>query len=201
MPDNYPKAWPRFTAHYRHSRHEPCERAIGDFGKLAKWSARFRLAKSFRALDLGDAYAGPDVPQLYSAITRIFLTYSAFETYCLIWGLKPSKESQVRSLQGRDAQNHVILAIRNLDPRSALADYLIHYSRRKSLKQAIHDFKTGNEVSISCLAEGIRHVFAHGVLSASAIGLPARKFDQISQLISEFLLDCMDEDFDRRVPD
>lgn len=199
MVDNYPRAWPRFTAHYHHSHDS--EPKIGNFGQLAKWSARFRLAKSFRALDLGDAYANLDTPLLYSAITRIFLTYSAFETYCHVLRFNIGDQSQMNSLEDNDLRGEIIRAIRNLDPGNDLPQFLVRNLDGLALKQILYSFIEGNSVNVSCFARSIRHVFAHGVLSAHAVGLSSQKFDQISQLISEFLLDCMDEDFDRRVPD
>lgn len=64
----------------------------------------------------------------------------------------------------------------------------------------MREFIDGQNVNISFLARCTRHVFAHGVLTANSAGLTAKRFDQVSQLISDFLLDCMDQDFDKRVP-
>lgn len=96
---NYPKAWSRFISQTRDLDNVVPEELVSKFAQLARWSARFRLAKSFKALDVGEHYSGSDTPQLYSAITRIFLVYSAFETYCRIIDLNPSQESQVKVLQ------------------------------------------------------------------------------------------------------
>jgi hypothetical protein len=196
---NSPKAWSRFIAQARKSDGVVPEELVGDFGQLARWSARFRLAKSFKALDLGDSYSGLDTPQLYSAITRIFLVYSAFETYCCIIGLDPRYEWEVKSLQDSQAQEKVIKAIRELDPENAVSKFLAQHLTGKHLKQMICDFKDGQEVNVSCLAKSIRHVFAHGILAATSTGLSPKRFNQVSQLISDFLLNCMDQDFDKRV--
>ncbi|MGB3536104.1 MAG: hypothetical protein WBA13_21630 [Microcoleaceae cyanobacterium] len=75
---NYPKAWPRFCSKNRDSDSILPEDLVNNFGNISRWSARFRVAKSFKGLDLGDTYSGSDTPQLYSAITTIFLVYSAF---------------------------------------------------------------------------------------------------------------------------
>jgi hypothetical protein len=61
------------------------------------------------------------------------------------------------------------------------------------------DNKNGHDINVSCLAKCIRHVFAHGILAANSTGLSPKRFDQISQIISDFLLNCMDQDFDQRV--
>lgn len=176
------------------------EALVGNFGQLAKWSARFRLAKSFKALDLGNAYSGSDTPQLYSAITRIFLVYSAFEIYCHIIGLNPSNESQIKLLQDSYSQQKIITIIRDLDPENALPTFLAQYLTGRHLKQMMCDFREGRDVNVSCFAKCIRHVFAHGILTANSTGLSPQRFDRVSQIISDFLLNCMDEDFDKRVP-
>jgi hypothetical protein len=197
---NSPKAWSRFISQTRESDGVASEELVGNFGQLARWSARFRLAKSFKALDLGDAYSGSDTPQLYSAITKIFLVYSAFETYCCIIGLNPSYESQVKSLQDSQSQDQVIKTIRDLDPENSVSNFLSQHLTGKHLKQMMSDFKDDRDVNVSCFARSIRHVFAHGILAANSTGLSPKRFNQVSQSISDFLLNCMDQDFDDRVP-
>ena len=202
---NYPRAWQRFTAQSRPTDGVVPETLGGKFGPLAKWSARFRLAKSFKGLDLGNAYAGSETPQLYAAITRIFLVYSAFETYCNIVGLKPYEEAQVKPLQEALSQQATLQTIREIDPQYAIAKFLAEHLTNKKLKQTMGAFMDrqtteGQAVNVSCFARGVRHVFAHGILTANAPGLSPQRFDQVSRIVSVFLLDCMDQDFDERVP-
>ncbi|MCU0537769.1 MAG: hypothetical protein MUD14_28110 [Hydrococcus sp. Prado102] len=195
-----PKAWSRLISLTRESNSIVPEVLVGNFGQLAKWSARFRLAKSFKALDLGNAYSGSDTPRLYSAITRIFLVYSAFEIYCYIIGLNPSNESQIKLLQDSYSQQEIIKIIRDLDTENALPTFLAQHLTNRHLKQMMCDFREGRDVNVSCFARCIRHVFAHGILTANSTGLSPKRFDRVSQIISDFLLNCMDEDFDKRVP-
>ncbi len=61
-------------------------------------------------------------------------------------------------------------------------------------------FIAGKKVNISFLAKAIRHVFSHGILTANPGNLSPKKIDEISQKLSKFLLDCMDEHFDHLVP-
>ncbi|MGB3403324.1 MAG: hypothetical protein WBA77_11595 [Microcoleaceae cyanobacterium] len=198
--NNYPKAWSRFFSENRESDSILPEDLVNNFAQLSRWSAWFRLAKSFKGLDLGDTYSGVDTPQLYSAITRIFLVYSAFETYCYIIGLKPNKESQIKFIQNAQSQEEIIKAIRDLDPSNNISNFLEQHSTGKDIKQMMCDFKAGDDINVSCFARSIRHVFAHGILSANSTGLSPKRFNQLSLIISNFLLDCMDEDFDRRIP-
>lgn len=197
---NYPKAWSRFISQTRDANNVVPEELVTNFAQLARWSARFRLAKSFKALDLGDHYSGSDTPQLYSAITRIFLVYSAFETYCRIIGLNPSRESQVKALQDTQSLKTINKSIRDLDPKNGFSSFLEEHLCDSNLKKMMHEFIEGQEVNVSFLARCTRHVFAHGVLTANSPNLSAKRFDQVSQVISDFLLNCMDQDFDKRVP-
>jgi hypothetical protein len=97
---NYPTAWPEFIAQSRLYKDNPTiDKFIGDFDTLSRWAARFRLAKSFRGIDVGEAYGSIDTPLMYSAIVRIFLVYSSFETYCKVLEINAGHESQVKSLQ------------------------------------------------------------------------------------------------------
>lgn len=196
---NYPKAWARFISNSR-NKDNKMPKELGNFAQLSRWSARFRLAKSFKALDLGDHYSGLDTPDLYSAITRIFLVYSAFETYCSIIGLNPKYESQVKVLQDSQLQKDVIKSIRELDPKNLFSSFLYEHLSGSNLKEMMSEFTSGQDVNISFLARCTRHIFAHGVLTANSPNLSAKRFNQISRLISDFLLACMEQDFENRVP-
>ena len=97
---NYPKAWSRFITQTHEPENQLPTELADSFWKLARWSARFRLAKSFKALDLGDAYASSDTPQLYSAITRIFLVYSSDQKWTIFQNSKilPGEKNKLKRI-------------------------------------------------------------------------------------------------------
>ncbi|URR35284.1 hypothetical protein NBE99_11665 [Thermosynechococcus sp. HN-54] len=97
---------------------------MGDDQHLAKWHSRFRLAKSFQGLNLGDSY-GQETTQIYSSLSRVFFAYTAFEVYCAAFGLKASHESQIDLLLDRIEQQQVISKIREINPKNKLIDYLL----------------------------------------------------------------------------
>jgi hypothetical protein len=103
-------------------------------------------------------------------------------------------------LQDSQFQQATIETIRNLDPQYNLANFLLEHLSSRSSKQMMQEFINGQDINISFLARCTRHIFAHGILAANSAGISANKFHQVSQVISDFLLDCMDEDFERRVP-
>jgi hypothetical protein len=62
-------------------------KAIGfacDIGTINRLSARMGLAKSFQGIQL-DGYAEPTV-RGYNALFRVFLTHSALECFCKVYG-------------------------------------------------------------------------------------------------------------------
>lgn len=196
---NYPIAWHRFESVRRDQSYIAGCGFTGDFGQLSRWAARFRLAKSFQGLDLGNEYTHPDTPQLYSAIVRIFLVYSAFGTYCRVIGLNPSNETQVKPLQDAQSQSNIISSIRTHDPQNSLFQFLLQHLNGQRLKQMMSDFIAGEDANVSFLGRCVRHVFAHGVLAATSSKLSVENLDKISIIISNFLLDCMDKDFESKI--
>jgi hypothetical protein len=185
--DNYPMSWEKFAN----------MSVKGDelFGKASKWSARFRLAKSFKSIDLGDDYSLETV-KLYSAITKIFLTYSAFEQYRKVYTITDEEISQ---LQERCSQQEKVQKIRALDPNNAFCEFLGKYLTANRHKQKMQKIIAEGNIDIIFFAMSARHVFAHGSFAAHSTRLSAKRFEEISQIISDFLLDCMDLDFTDRV--
>lgn len=202
MPDtHYPRSWKKFIERSRESRQNPTVNLLtSNFPILSQWSARFRFAKSFKGLDLGEAYKTEDTPLGYASIMRIFLVYSAFETYCKALDCQAGDENQVKFLQDNALRKTTLLEIRKLDSDNKLFIFLASHLN-KSNTQIMNNFIKGevSGINISFLAKSIRHVFAHGVLTGNAGGLSAKRFEKISKLISEFLLECMDSDFESRV--
>ena len=201
---NYPRSWKKFVERSRELKDNPAVSSLSsnNFSTLSQWSARFRFAKSFKGLDLGESYKTEDTPLGYAAIMRIFLVYSAFETYCNVLNCQAGDENQTKviSLQDNVLKGIALSEIRKADPDNKLFIFLashLNENNTKIMKKFISE-KT-SDINVSFLAKSIRHVFAHGVLTGNAGGLSAKKFEKISKLISHFLLECMDSDFESRV--
>ena len=203
MPNtNYPRSWKKFIKRSRDPKDNPAVKSISSKNCpiLSQWSARFRFAKSFKGLDLGESYQTKDTPLGYASIIRVFLVYSAFETYCKALNRQCGNEDQVKSLQDNSLREATLSEIRKLDPDNKLFKFLASHLNLNNT-QIMNNFINGEvaSINISFLAKSIRHVFAHGVLTGNAGGLSAKRFEKISKLISEFLLECMDSDFESRV--
>jgi hypothetical protein len=202
MPDtHYPRSWKKFIERSRELKHHPAVNpSSSNFSTLSQWSARFRFAKSFKGLDLGEAYKTEDTPRSYASITRIFLVYSAFETYCNALNIRCGDEAQVRFLQDNLLRETTLSEIRKADPDNKLFIFLASHLNRNNT-QIMNNLIKGevSNINISFLAKSIRHIFAHGVLTGNAGGLSAKRLEKIAKLISNFLLECMDKDFESRV--
>jgi hypothetical protein len=196
---NTPTAWTRFESVHRKQSYITERGFSCDFAHLSRWAARFRLAKSFQGLDLGNEYTSTKTPIIYSAIVKIFLVYSAFELYCSAIGLNASDETLVKSIQDTQGQRDIILKIRNHDPQNHLFKFLLDHLTGRSLKNTMQKFIEGEYVNVSFLAKCVRHIFAHGFLAANSSGLSIESFAEISRIISIFLLDCMDNDFESKI--
>lgn len=196
---SHPTSWEQFTSEYRSEESLSQTGFSGSFASLSRWCARYRLAKSFKALDLGDEYKSAETCDLYSAIVRVFLTYSAFESYIKAIGLNPSRESVVKDLQDKQGQKIHISAIRKIDPEYDLFIFLAAHLDSKKLRDMLTDFTEGAQANVSLIARCIRHVFAHGILSANSAGLSAEKFNELARVVCDFLLDVMDRDFTEKL--
>lgn len=192
-----PRAWATFIKVNRVSQGN-YKNLVGDYQHLAKWHARFRLAKSFQGLNLSNSYA-QGTAQIYSSFTRVFFTYTAFEVYCSAFSLEASHESQIDSLLDKLEQQKIISRVRQIDPKNKLIDYLLPHIKVPKLRQQLENFKNGQEVNVTCLAKSIRHIFAHGKIAAHSAGLSSNKINTICTLTSDFLLETMDSDFEKRV--
>jgi hypothetical protein len=198
---HYPRSWKKFIDRSRELGHHPAVNLQpSNFSILSQWSARFRFAKSFKGLDLGEAYKTEETPLSYASIMRIFLVYSAFETYCKMLNCQAGDENQVKFLQDNALSETTLSEIRKSDPENKLFIFLASHLNSNN-SRIMNDFINGevSNINISFFAKSTRHVFAHGILTGNAGGLSAKRFEKISKLISEFLLECMDNDFEERV--
>ena len=80
-----------------------------------------------------------------------------------------------------------------------LYDFLQKHLERNKLKQELAACREGNERSVICLSSALRHIFAHGHLSAHSNGISPHKVDKACEVVSEFLLTFMGTDFTARI--
>jgi len=178
-------------------------RAIGvtEFrADIYRWASRFRIAKSFEAVQLsGAAKMKEETKALLDCLFKAFLTYTAFEQFCTkVLKIKMNEDGALWQLQEPHGQATVVAGIRKLDPQYQFFSFLSENLDPQPAKR-MKAFIAGSPCNVSFFGKAIRHVFAHGSLSPSSgsVDLPQKR--AITDEIHGFLIGIMDDEFQSRV--
>jgi hypothetical protein len=165
-----------------------------DFYRFAN---RFRLATSFRGMNL-KGFA-PETAEGYGALTRVFFSWSAFEGYSDLAG---DPAPPYKTLLAHHPRHHIrdlAKLCRERDPQNRLGEFLREHAQSAPQVIFLTKFQEGMDLAVLTHAACIRHIFAHGRLTAHPNGLPAENLSCICNALSGFLIDFMKNDFDRRL--
>jgi len=165
-----------------------------DFYRFAN---RFRLATSFRGLSL-EGFA-EETAGGYGALTRVFFSWSAFEGYT---ELADDPVPPYRTLFVHHPRHHIrdlAKLCREQDPENKLGEFLKQHAHSAPQVIFLEKFQEGNDFAVLTHAACIRHIFAHGRLTAHPNGLPAENLAGICNALSGFLINFIRSDFDRRL--
>jgi hypothetical protein len=169
---------------------------IGEKQAFYRFANRLRLATCFGGLHLKGF--GDDTAAGYDALTQVFFTWSAFERYADLANDRPP----FRALFAHHprAKVHELAALcRAQDPEQKLVAFLITQALLPVHETYLTRFRDGHDFSVLTLAACIRHIFAHGHLTANPYRLPAQNLVIICCALNHFLLDFIRSDFLRRV--
>jgi hypothetical protein len=155
---------------------------------LSKFSFRFRLAEDFEGLvapNIGRTLAG------YNVITKVFLAYTAYESV-----VKAARYLKVRSVLSIELNTrfdaNLALKIRK---NEKLKSYLLAYPHDEAVATKVKLFFNGTTSDIICIAYALRNIFAHGELTASAVGTETIAKRKVFTEIANSLLDYCDDTF------
>lgn len=165
-----------------------------DFYRFAN---RFRLAISFRGMDL-EGFS-PETADGYGALTRVFFSWSAFEGYT---ELADDPAPPYRTLFAHHPRHHIrdlAKLCREQDPENKLGEFLKEHAQSAPQVIFLKKFREGNDLAVLTHAACIRHIFAHGRLTAHPNGLPADNMTAICNALSGFITDFIRSDFSRRI--
>jgi hypothetical protein len=165
-----------------------------DFYRFAN---RFRLATSFRGMDL-EGFA-PETAEGYGALTRVFFSWSAFEGYSDLAG---DPAPPYKTLLAHHPRHHIrdlAKLCREQDPQNRLGEFLREHAQSAPQVIFLTKFQEGMDLAVLTHAACIRHIFAHGRLTAHPNGLSAENMTSICDALSNFIADFIRSDFDRRV--
>jgi hypothetical protein len=163
-------------------------------GEINRIGARVKLATAFKKLEL-DGYAH-DTADAYSSLFKIFLMYSAFEQFLKIFDIKfYDIDHRFPDHQYIEISN----SIRSKDAPGKFFDFIHEHLDSQQLKTRISDFQSCTSSNPAVLAAAIRHVFAHGKLTPNANKGNPKVAIGICALLSDFLLNFMDVEFEKSV--
>ena len=163
----------------------------GDLNRLA---SRYRLAKSFRGINL-EAYSH-ETAAGYSSIFETFLAYSALDQYLDCASLKLSALKQSLELYDRST---VDAAIRTISGHSEFLRSVYGHLDREHQRQQFDDFLSGKEMNTLFLAAGVRHIFAHGKLTPSAGAGDSTVASSVCRHLTDFTLRVLEGEFYKRL--
>jgi hypothetical protein len=165
-----------------------------DFYRFAN---RFRLATSFQGMNL-EGFT-EETTSGYNSLTRVFFTWSAFEGYT---ELADDQAPPYRTLFAHHPSSY----IRNLaklcreeDPQNLLGSFLEEHAQSAPQVIFLKKFREGTDLAVLTHAACIRHIFAHGRLTAHPNGLPAENMTAICDALSGFIVEFIRSDFERRL--
>lgn len=158
-----------------------------------RFAARFRLASSFRSLNLEDYSEATEAG--YAALCRVLFVYSAFEAFLEITG--NTQQSIGPDLENSGAAT-LLTNIRAADSENTFYNF-IHERVNQRHKTELQNYFNQDPCNIAYLASAIRHIFAHGWLTPNAAGLNPSVAEQVCSEISNFLISFMDSQFNARV--
>lgn len=160
-----------------------------DIGHVSRFASRFRVAKSFDGIQL-QGYTVPTV-RGYNALFKVFLAYTAYD---LFKGIAPE------ALIAERAKDYPVKAlmteIRKRDRSIQWIKFLKDHATVK-WRNKLGDIMSGQSDDIFDLAAAARHIFAHGHLTAHPGGVDASEPVIICDILFDFLMKFMDNEFDR----
>jgi len=122
---------------------------------------------------------------------RVFLVWSAFERFLRTVG---QKQDTIVSILFPNAPAHSIGFIRQHDERELFYEFV--YGRvDKQHQHHLRAYKNRTLINITYWASAVRHLFAHGHLSAHPGGCEPTTVKLICDPISKFHLRVMEEEF------
>lgn len=183
---------PRFvnlpTDYARLSKLERVSRRYWAFPQLRRFAYRYRLAKSFVKIEATGFGRSIDT---YSAFTKLFLTYTAYEQ--LIPVASRLKVSGVYPIQTNIVYKNLLA--KRIRANAKLQSFIAKSSLESWLKQRLKHMYSGTDDDIVCFAFAIRSLYAHGDLTTTDIGTGLAKERKLIIDTAEAILDYCNEIF------
>jgi hypothetical protein len=158
-----------------------------------RFCQRYRVSKSFEGIQL--AGYSPATTTGYSGLFKILLTWSAFETYLKISG---QSQSGCNALVASYDPEAAVEKIRAIDKGGKFYLFLAGQVNPKHQQELLKYFQE-KPFNITYLASAVRHIFAHGSLTAHSNQTNPGTIKQIANVLRDFLLFVVDSEFTKHV--
>jgi hypothetical protein len=179
---NYPTSYSLFKPIAELRKHKQNKK------ELTRFVFRYRLAKSFNGINaegIGRTLEG------YNSVVKLFLTYTAYEQL-----LRASIGLNVFGILSIEKNNIVDIRLADkLRKNSKLIDFLVEHSIEGTLLSKLISFRKNTNNDVVCVAYAIRNIFAHGELTATAIGTSIKSERDALYDLADVLLNYCDENF------
>lgn len=155
---------------------------------------RLRLATNFKGVEIEGYHDTTE--ESYGALHKLFLSWSAFEMYCHLC------DSPYHAMFFNYPKRHTHALANDywdLDQDGILIDFLIERSSMHGQDYFLKQFDDGNNLRAITVAACIRHIYAHGHLTAHPQGLSAEVTQSICELFGKFIRVFVRSDFERRL--
>lgn len=130
-----------------------------------------------------------------AAFFRIFLVHSTLERFLEALGLKIDDLEPYLVKYNAEEVTSIIQA---KDKDRKLYDFL-QEKLNKNLKLKLHSCYEGECMNYAYMSASIRHIFAHGHLSANVNGVNPKNIDTICTSITDNLINFMDSEFTKKI--
>ena len=154
----------------------------------SRFVARYRIAKAAE-INFDSGISG-QIGNAYSAFTKLFLAYSAFEVFQKAFSLS---SDDINSLDNQYSGSNVVAGLKRLHDESPnFFPFIQSQLNSGPAKKNIDRFVTGNSVTALSLAKSFRHIFAHGMLTPSSDGSDSQITKRIGDVLYDHIMKIMD---------
>jgi len=176
-----------------------------ELADINRINARYRLAKEIQNIEY-DSYSKP-VADAYTAIFKAFLTYSVFERYMRLLTGENSTKAILKKPNPLypDGQKSLATTLSNLRNSARFLEFVKdkldrpNPTKETEAEKEMRYYLEGNEFQPIAIMAAVRHVFAHGKLTPSANKSYPRNTTKILNILTNSILEAIDNDFSERV--
>lgn len=174
---NYPLDWHKFCNWQKNNPEENLAPNIS-LGELNRFAARFRMAKSYQGLML-EGYPEASTAA-YSSVLGVFLAYSALEQLYKAVGEPGSRIADEWGIYEDNIS-------KKLKRSTRILNFLEEKVTSDQLKKRISKFTQGEDENILVIAQAVRHLVAHGMMSVHPKQVKPQTIENFCQKLTEIL--------------